>query len=101
MTGAAAQFDQPAMRPDPLGDLVGIFLKDRGFGAGQVILRRAANLLEQLGAARIVEELAGQRFGLPRQTGEHRVAKALLARRQIMKGEGGSIIHWGSLSRYP
>src|SRR5712691_1808375 len=84
------------------GDRPGIFLEDRDLGAGQVILRNLADLFEQGRAARIVKELARQRLGRTAQPGEHRIAKILLAWRQIVKGKVGAVHSYkSSASRSP
>src|SRR5229473_2201207 len=89
--GTAAQFDEPAMRAEMPGNSAGIFLEDRDLGAGQIIFRNLTDLLEQGRAAHIVEEFARQRFRFVAEPGEDRVAKALFARRKIVKGEDAAI----------
>src|SRR5260370_22655793 len=90
------------MPADARSDLAGIFFEDRDLGAGQIVLRHLTDLLEQRRAARVVEELAGQRLRRVPQPRQHRVAKTLLARRQIVKGVDSPIHPYASsASRSP
>src|SRR5229473_1285451 len=97
--GTAAQFHEPAMRAEMRRDRAGIFLEDRDLGAGQIVFRNLTDLLEQGRAAHIVEEFARQRLRVLSEPGEHRVAKILLARRQIVKGEDAAIHPYRSSAR--
>ena len=100
VAGAAAELDETAMRTDAGGDIGGETVEDRDLGARQIILGQLADLLEQSRAARVVEKFTRQRFGVAAEPGEDRVAKAFLARREVMKRKtGGDISHHRSSAR--
>src|ERR1700732_3930043 len=100
--GAAAELDQPAVRADLRRALRRVRFEDRDLGAGRVILRQAADRLEQGRAARVVEEFAKDPLGSTAETLEHGIAKALLTGRQIMKAKMGAADHpRSSASRNP
>ena len=82
---------EATMRTDTFRDVAGIPFEDRDLGAGQIIFRYSADLLEQCRAARVVEEFARQRLRLSGEPGDDRIAEALLGRRQIVKAEGGTL----------
>jgi len=73
-TGSAAQFDQVRPRPGDLTDVIGGVGENLLLGAGQVVLRLLADLLEQLRAASVVEEFRRHLLGRGGETGEHLVA---------------------------
>src|SRR5205085_10328778 len=103
LAGAAAKLYEAAMRTELRRDIGGKAVEDRDFGAGQVVLGEIADFLKQRRAARVIEEFARQRFRLAAETGDHRVAKALLRRREIVKRETNSAIshHRSSARRSP
>src|SRR5690606_7956694 len=61
--GATAQLDQVALRADDLANLVRRVGEDAYLSTGQVVLRLQADLLEQLRAASVVEELGREVLG--------------------------------------
>ncbi len=58
--GAGAELDQHAAVRHAVDDLGGVRIENRSFGAGRIVLRQARDFLEQLAAARVVEEAARQ-----------------------------------------
>ena len=89
LAGAAAELDQPAMRTHLSRDFGGILFEDRDLGPRRIIFGQPADLFEEPGTARVVEEFARDRFAGADEPAEHGIAKALLAGRQIMKGKMG------------
>src|SRR5262249_14498411 len=100
--GAGAKFDQPAVRADLRRNLSRILFEDRDFGAGRIILWKAADFLQQSLATRVIEEFARDRFGGAAEPVEHSVAKAFFTGCEIMKREAGAADHpTSSASRSP
>src|SRR5690606_33477387 len=74
-TGTAAQLDQVAVRAGDVEDVVGRLGENLLLGAGDVVLRLLADLLEQLGPAPIIEELRRGPFRARGEPGEGFVAQ--------------------------
>src|SRR5579883_2370165 len=91
--GAAAELDEAAFPSRPRRDGRRVLLKDRDLGAGRVIFRKPADLLEQGRAPRVVEELAGDRLAGLGQAGEDGVAKTLLLVTEIVKAQDHLVAH--------
>ena len=65
--GAGAELDQHAAVRHAVDDLGGVRIEDRSFRPRRIVLGQPRDLLEQLAAARVVEEAAGQGLARPRQ----------------------------------
>src|SRR5262245_52643960 len=98
---AGAEFDEYAAGRHALGHLGRVGFEDRGFRARWIILREPRDLLEQLAAARVIEETAGQGLVRARQAVEHRGGEIVLPR----PGEAGRVLgasvehYWISAAR--
>src|SRR5579871_5787266 len=65
-----------------------VFRENPKFGAREVVLREVADLVEELGAALVVEEFAGQSLFLLAQSRNDLRAEVIALGREIMKPLG-------------
>ena len=105
--GAAAEFDHRRARGQA-GQVGSQAAQQRGFGAGGVILVQLGDLLEQLGAAVVVEPGGRNALGLTGETFEHLLGKDLgdgfgveVAGIRRVHGGGGLWCHASSFSVGP
>ncbi len=91
---ARAELDQDAAVRHALDNLGSMCLEDRGLRPRRVILRQPRDLLEQLAAAGIVEEAAGQALLRPRQSIDNGGSESILVcRREIRQLAGTGVQH--------
>jgi hypothetical protein len=81
------------MRPHLRRDIARVLSQNPDLGAGRIVFRQTADLLEQGGAARVVEEFARDRLAGAAEPIEHGIAEAFLAGCQIMKGKARAVDH--------
>ncbi len=82
--GAGAELDE-LDRVGQLGDLRGALLEDRALGARGVVLGQLADLVEQVGAAGVVEVLGRQLLERAREAVEHVVGERAFVRAVEMR----------------
>ena len=75
--GAAAELHQGAARTGQGRDLPCALAQDRGFGAGEVIFRQPADIVEQRRTTGVIEKLGGNGSRRAGQPVQHRLPKFL------------------------
>ena len=86
---AAAVLDEMNIGSQKVGHLRQMLVHDSQLGPRRVVLGQLADLLEQLGAARVVEERGGQRLGRIGQALHGRFEEALAVGREVLHVELG------------
>ena len=84
---ARAELDQDAALSGERGNFLAMRFEQRGLDPRRVIFFELGDLLEQLRAARIVEEAAGDAAGTPREPRKHGLGKLAL-RRRVLHAQG-------------
>jgi hypothetical protein len=89
--GAAAVVDDIGARPGERGNLGAAGAQERDLDARDVVLGHLEDGLEQVRAALVVDEAAGQPLRRLRQAGEHGLPEIVRRRRKVVELQGGHL----------